>query len=71
MVLVPVGHLSDNENDAKDWDSVLKRARQAVIDVISERLGIENFADMIESEEVNTPSSWRDKFGLWKGSALG
>lgn len=71
MVLVPVGHLSDNENDSKDWDAVLKRARQAVIDVISERLGVENFGDLIESEEVNTPATWRDRFGLWKGSALG
>ncbi|ORZ34110.1 hypothetical protein BCR44DRAFT_1479970 [Catenaria anguillulae PL171] len=35
------------------------------------RLGVPDFSKLIESEVVNTPETWREKFNLYKGSILG
>jgi phytoene desaturase (3,4-didehydrolycopene-forming) len=69
MILCPVGHLL--EGDERDWNQIRDRARQFVIQVLSKKLNIPDFAELIETEQTNTPHSWQDKFNLWRGSALG
>lgn len=69
VVLVPVGHIVDaNKNK---FDELVKQARAQVIQLIGERLRIENFESFIEAEMVNDPRTWHEKFNLWKGSILG
>lgn len=69
MVLCPVGHI--NTKVPQDWDKLLSKAREFIIKTLSERLEIPDFKYLIDSEEVNTPMVWQEKFGLWNGSALG
>ncbi|TPX35127.1 hypothetical protein SmJEL517_g02419 [Synchytrium microbalum] len=68
-VLVPVGHISASKK--QDWPALQKRARAAVISLLEAKLGIKDFASLIEVEEVNNPESWRDTYNLHQGSALG
>ncbi|VVC39975.1 Amine oxidase,Carotenoid/retinoid oxidoreductase,FAD/NAD(P)-binding domain [Cinara cedri] len=69
VVLVPVGHISNNPDI--DFDKLIKRAREQVVDIIEKQLKISNFNSMIDHEFVNDPRSWQSEFNLWKGSALG
>lgn len=69
VVLVPVGHMS-NRSDV-DFDKVVQKAREHVIDTMEKRLKISNFRSMIDHEIVNDPRTWQNKFNLWKGSILG
>lgn len=69
VVLVPVGHISDVPNI--DFDKLVKRAREQVIDTIEKRLKISDFRSMIDHEIVNDPRTWQNEFNLWKGSILG
>lgn len=62
----------------KDWDLIVSKAREEVIAKLTERFGLqlelgpgESFADLIETELLNTPQTWRDNFNLYKGSILG
>ncbi|KAI8895642.1 beta-carotene [Globomyces pollinis-pini] len=71
MVLCPVGHLNDDKVTELEWQDRIQRAKLAIINVISKRLNIPNFESLIESEVINTPQSWKEKFNLWNGSALG
>ncbi|KAJ2994144.1 hypothetical protein HDV02_001841 [Globomyces sp. JEL0801] len=71
MVLCPVGHLNDDKVTELEWEDRIQRAKLAIINVISKRLNIPNFESLIESEVINTPQSWKEKFNLWNGSALG
>ena len=57
------------ENQA-EWDRLISRARNAVIETIEVRLGIV-LRDHIIHEDVNTPSTWKSKFNLDKGAILG
>lgn len=68
VILVPVGHLSDKKID---FDELVKRAREFVIDTIEKQLNVPNFRSMIDHEIVNDPRSWKNEFNLWKGSVLG
>ena len=77
MVLVPCGHLLEGEarrglnpQGSQDWDAMVSRARQAVIETIHQRTGVD-LGPMIVKESVNTPSSWKEKFNLDKGAILG
>lgn len=49
----------------------MKRARFRVIQILEERLGLENFDSLIEIEIINDPRIWQSKFNLWKGAILG
>jgi len=69
VVLVPVGHLSNVPNI--DFDKLVKKAREQVIDTIEKRLKISNFRSLISHEKVNDPRTWENEFNLWKGSILG
>lgn len=69
VVLVPVGHISDRLD--VDFDELVKRAREHVIETIEKRLKINDFRNMIEHEIVNDPRTWQNEFNLWKGSILG
>lgn len=69
VILVPVGHISDKPNI--DFDVLVKKSREFVIETIERRLKISNFRDMIDHEIVNDPRSWQNEFNLWKGAILG
>lgn len=69
VVLVPVGHMSDRV--VVDFDLLVKRARDQVIETLEKRLKIADFRSMIDHEIVNDPRSWQNEFNLWKGSILG
>ncbi|XP_031636847.1 phytoene desaturase-like, partial [Contarinia nasturtii] len=69
VLLLPISHISSNNKDCMDeW---VKRARKRVIEILEERLGLNNFESLIETEIINDPRSWESKFKLWKGSILG
>ncbi|XP_022173205.1 phytoene desaturase-like [Myzus persicae] len=69
VVLVPVGHITNVSNI--DFDQLVKKARENVIDTMEKRLKISNFRNLIDHEIVNDPRTWQNKFNLWKGSILG
>ncbi|RCI01113.1 hypothetical protein CU098_000385, partial [Rhizopus stolonifer] len=73
IVLVPIGHMrSKTGNGAEEnYPELVARARKMVLEVIERRLGMDNFGELIEHEEVNDPSVWQSKFNLWRGSILG
>lgn len=81
IVLVPVGHLlqsKGHEDDFpgslpdQDWDTLVARARAAVIDTITTRTGLKaGWEKDIVHETVNTPRTWENKFNLDKGAILG
>ncbi|KAI9010824.1 Phytoene dehydrogenase [Phycomyces nitens] len=71
IVLVPIGHMKSKTNEPEDYTMVVKRARKMVLEVLERRLGLKNFLDLVEHEEVNDPSIWQKKFNLWRGSILG
>lgn len=69
VVLLPVSHLSPNNEDCMDeW---IKIARDRLIRIIENRLQIKNLESLIEYETINDPRTWQTKFNLWKGSILG
>ncbi|KAF7990689.1 hypothetical protein HCN44_000494 [Aphidius gifuensis] len=69
VVLVPVGHLTNNPNI--NFDDIVNTARQQVIEIMEKRLKITNLRSLIEHEIVNDPRTWQSEFNLWKGSILG
>ena len=77
VVLVPVGHLM-NESEGRglqaskrqDWDAMIEKARQAVLDTVESRTGAK-LRHHIINEMVNTPATWKEKFNLDKGAILG
>lgn len=78
IVLVPTGHLSrsrghDGQADdlELDWPSMVDRARDAVLDIISARTGCARLSECITHESVNDPRTWESRFNLDKGSILG
>lgn len=77
VVLVPCGHLLEGEahqglnpQSSQDWKAMVSRARQAVIQTVHLRTGVD-LGPMIVEESVNTPSSWKERFNLDKGAILG
>lgn len=69
VLLLPISHLSPNNQDCMDeW---IKIARSRLIRIIEERLNINDFESLIECEVINDPRTWQTKFNLWKGSILG
>ncbi|KAJ3217450.1 hypothetical protein HDU67_007920 [Dinochytrium kinnereticum] len=69
-VLVPIGHIKPGVK--QEWKALRAKARSAVLATIAALVpGCESIADWIETEVVNTPEDWKEKFSLWNGSALG
>lgn len=73
VVLVPVGHLLDNQTEGKvqDWNAMITQARNTVFSTIEARTGARNLRQALVKELVNTPQSWKQLFNLDKGAILG
>lgn len=71
IVLVPVGHLSDENRASDDWKAIVDATRTTIIESIEARTGITGFRAAIRQEQVNTPLEWQAKFNLDKGAILG
>jgi len=73
--IVPVGHLSDNGEQAKqscgqDWGELRDKAREHVFRRLR-TLGITDLESHIKFEETYTPLSWHRRYNLMKGSTHG
>lgn len=66
--IVPVGHLS--ENDEQDWGEIRDEARYQVLRRLR-TVGIADLESHIKFEETYTPLSWRKRYNLLKGSTHG
>jgi phytoene desaturase (3,4-didehydrolycopene-forming) len=70
-MLVPVGHIVDDPSNPQDWDSLVDRAREAVLKTIESRTGASGLRTSILRESVETPISWKAKLNLDRGVILG
>ena len=75
IAIVPVGHLSENGEQAKqprgqDWAAIRDTARRHVFRRLK-LLGITDFEEHIKFEVNYTPLSWRKRYNLVKGSTHG
>jgi phytoene desaturase len=68
IAIVPVGHLSENEE--QDWESLTDKARKHVFRRLA-TLGITDLDAHIKFETSLTPLSWRKRYNLVKGSTHG
>ena len=68
LVLVPVGHVNDEE--PQDWESLRNRAREAVLSRL-DAVGLNGLADKIAFEEVIGPPDYLNHLNLSKGAAFG
>ena len=71
-VLVPVGHLDENNPQARqNWDEMVSRARETVFSRLEKDMGVTDLREHIKYEIINTPLSWKKQFNLAKGAAFG
>ncbi|HSL42912.1 MAG TPA: phytoene desaturase family protein [Anaerolineales bacterium] len=75
IAIVPVGHMSENGEQAKqgggqDWAAIRDEARQHVFRRLK-TLGITDLEEHIKFEVNYTPLSWRKRYNLMKGSTHG
>jgi phytoene desaturase (3,4-didehydrolycopene-forming) len=68
-VLVPVGHL--DEGTRQDWDVMIARAREAVLQRLASDMGVHDLREHIKFEIVYQPRTWKERFNLEKGAAFG
>ena len=68
FVLVPTPLLDELEDI--DWNATTKAIKQQVLERLWQH-GVDLDPERITTEEVYTPADWRDKFGLYNGSAFG
>jgi phytoene desaturase len=68
-ILVPVGHL--DARTEQDWNAMVKRARQTVLDRLSKEMGATDLEGHIKFEIVYQPKVWKERFNLVNGSAFG
>ena len=78
VVLVPVGHLLDEQegkgldmHSKQDWETMVIKARETVFSTIEARTGARGLQQALVKEISNTPQSWKDIFNLDKGAILG
>ncbi|KAK1140844.1 hypothetical protein N8T08_009841 [Aspergillus melleus] len=79
VVLVPVGHLDDEDEaasstkrqDPEYWAEVAERTKGKVLRAIEERTGMTNLQDKLLKEKVETPVTWKQKYNLDRGAILG
>ena len=70
-VLVPVGHLNENNPGHQDWEALVNRARETVFARLEKDMGISDLREHIKYEIINTPLTWKEQFNLAKGAAFG
>jgi phytoene desaturase len=68
-VLVPVGHL--DARSEQDWDALVNRARQTVLDRLAKEMGVTDLERHLKFEIVYQPKVWKERFNLVNGSAFG
>jgi phytoene desaturase len=68
-VLVPVGHL--DARTKQDWESLVNRARETVLNRLANEMGADDLRHHIKFEIVYQPQVWKDRFNLVNGSAFG
>jgi phytoene desaturase len=68
IAIVPVGHMSENEN--QDWSAIRDQTREHVFRRLR-TLGIHDLEENIKFEVNFTPLSWRKRYNLVKGSTHG
>ena len=68
-MLVPVGHLDARTH--QDWDALVKRARQTVLDRLGKEMGVTDLEAHLKFEIVYQPKVWKERFNLVNGSAFG
>ncbi|HEX2992356.1 MAG TPA: phytoene desaturase family protein [Anaerolineales bacterium] len=68
-VLVPVGHL--DARSEQDWQAMIDRARQTVLNRLANEMGIVDLREHIKFEIVYQPKTWKERFNLEKGAAFG
>jgi phytoene desaturase len=68
-VLVPVGHIDERRN--QDWQSMVSRARESVLQRLSSDMGLGDLAKHIKFEIVYQPQDWKAQFNLERGAAFG
>ncbi|KAH8424172.1 phytoene desaturase family protein [Aspergillus melleus] len=79
VVLVPVGHLDDEDEtasstkrqDAEYWTEVVEQTKAKVLRAIEDRTGMTNLQDKLLKEKVETPVTWKQKYNLDRGAILG
>ena len=69
MVLVPVGHLDESHD--QDWETLVTRARDTVLDRLASQMGVNDLRQHIKFEIAYTPLDWQEQFNLVKGAAFG
>ncbi len=68
-VLVPVGHLEPGAG--QDWEALVHRARQTVLNRLAKEMGAHDLEQHIKFEIVYQPKVWQKRFNLEKGAAFG
>jgi phytoene desaturase len=68
IAIIPVGHLSEDEEP--DWETWQDEARQHIFRRLR-TLGITDIEAHIKFEETCTPTMWRQRYSLVKGSTHG
>jgi phytoene desaturase len=68
-VLMPVGHL--DARTEQDWEALVARARQTVLDRLGKEMGATDLESHIKFEIVYQPKTWKERFNLVNGSAFG
>lgn len=68
-VLVPVGHL--DARSKQDWNALVDRARETVLNRLAVEMGAEDLREHIKFEIVYQPEVWKERFNLEKGAAFG
>lgn len=69
MVLVPVGHLTNNVNPKK-WEETRQKARTFVVERLNKLIG-EDIEPHITNEVSYTPLDWQRDYNLEKGATFG
>lgn len=65
-VLVPV----PNNTSGIDWDTVGEPFKNMVLNMISEKLGIDDIREYIEEERIITPKEWEQSINVYKGATF-
>ncbi|KAJ5936849.1 Phytoene desaturase [Penicillium verhagenii] len=71
VVLVPVGHITDDPLNPQDWNRLIDHARDVVLKTIESRTGALDLRGSLIEESIETPISWKAKFNLDRGAILG
>lgn len=65
-VLVPV----PNNTSGIDWDKVAPQFRKMILQMVSEKLGVDDITEFIEVEKMISPKDWEQEIGVYKGATF-